>query len=64
MSEYETWAHLFVAGLQLVDEYHSRSGTPQIGITGRRGLRHGSGIHGEAAPFAAGYGLAYDLAND
>jgi hypothetical protein len=64
VSEYETWAHLFVAALQLVEEYHSHSDTPQIGIPGRRSLRHGSGIHGEAAPFAAGYVLAYDLAND
>jgi hypothetical protein len=30
----------------------------------RRSLRHGSGIHGEPAPFAAGYVLACDLAND
>jgi len=58
------WAHLFVATLQLVQEYHSRSGTPQIGMPGPRSLRHGSGIHGEAASFAAGYVLAYDLAND
>ena len=53
-----------MAALQLVEKYHSRSGTPQIGIPGRRSLRHGSDIHGEAAPFAAGYVLAYDLAND
>ena len=64
MSEYETWAHLFVAALQLVEEYHRRSGTPQIGIPGRRSLRHGLGIHGEDAPFTAGYVLSYDLAND
>jgi len=43
-----------------MQQYHSRSGTPQIGIPERRRLRHGSGIHGEAAPFAAGYVLAYD----
>jgi len=64
VSDYETWAHIFVAALQLVEEYHSRSGTAQIGIAGRRSLRHGSGIHCEAAPFAAGYVLAYDLAKD
>ena len=60
MSEYETWDNLFVAKLQLMQEYGSRSGTPHIGIPERRRLRHGSGIHGEAAPFAAGYVLAYD----
>jgi len=43
-----------------MQEYHSRSGTPQIGIAERWRLRHGSGIHGEAAPVAAGYVLAYD----
>jgi len=64
VSEYETWANLFVATLQLVQEYHSSSGTTQIGIPGHRRLRHGSGIHGEAAPFAARHVLAYDLAND
>jgi len=60
VSEYETWAHLFVAKLQLMEEYHSCSGTPQIGIPECWRLRHGSGIHGEAAPFAAGYVLAID----
>ena len=60
MSVYETWAHLFVAKLQLMEEYHSRLGTPQIDIPERLRLRHGSGIHGEAARFAAGYVLAYD----
>jgi hypothetical protein len=58
------WTHLFMATLQRVQEYHSRSGTPEICIPGRLSLRHGSGIHGEAVPFAAGYVLAYDLAND
>jgi hypothetical protein len=49
---------------QVVQEYHSCSGTPQIGIPGSRRLRHGSGFRGEAAPFAAGYVLANDLANE
>jgi len=49
-----------MAKLQLMQEYHSRSGTPQIGIPERRRLRHGSGIQGEDAPSAAGYVLAYD----
>jgi hypothetical protein len=50
--------------LQLIQQYHSRSGTPLIGIPGGQRLRHGSGIHGKASSFAAGYVLAYDLAND
>jgi hypothetical protein len=57
------WADLFVATWQLAQEYHSRLGTPQIGMLGSQSLRHGSGIHGEAAPFAAGYVLAYHSAN-
>ena len=64
LSEYETSAHLCVAKLQCVQEYHSLLGTPQIGIPEHRKLRHGSGIHGKAAPFAAGYVLAYHLAYD
>jgi len=40
-----------------MQENHSGSGTPRIGIPERWRLRHRSGIHGEAAPFAAGYVL-------
>jgi hypothetical protein len=64
VSEYETWVYLLVATLQLVQEYHTHSDTPQIDIPGRRRLRLTSAIHSEAAPFAAGYVLAYDLVND
>jgi len=52
-----------MAKLHLVQEYHIRSGTPQIGILQRGRLQHSSGIHGEASPLAAGYVFAYDLAN-
>jgi hypothetical protein len=48
-SEYETLAHLFVAKLQLLLAYHASSVTFQIRITECRILRHGPGIHGEAA---------------
>ena len=62
MSDYETWAHLFMAKPQGVQEYHSHLGTPQIGITDHRRLRHGTGIRGKAALFAgAGYVLAIDF---
>jgi hypothetical protein len=49
---------------QLVQEYHRRSGTPQIDIPGHWSLRYGLGIHGKPAPFAGGFVLAYDLPND
>jgi hypothetical protein len=53
-----------MATLQLVQNYHSRSGTPQIGMPGTRSLGNCLDIHGEAARFAAGYILTYDLGND
>jgi len=53
-------AHWFVAKPQLLQEYHSRLDTPQNGIPEHQRMGHGSGIHGEPAPFAAGYVLVYD----
>jgi len=49
-----------MAKLQLGQQYHCDLGTAQICILEHRRLRHGSGIHGEAGPFAAGFGMAYD----
>jgi hypothetical protein len=50
--------------MQVMQKYHSSLAKPQIGIPGCWRLTHGLGIHGEAASFAAGYVLAYDLAID
>jgi hypothetical protein len=45
---------------QLVQQYHVRSGTPQIIIAEHRKLKHSSRIHGYAAALGAGYVPVYD----
>jgi hypothetical protein len=60
LSEYEPWAHLFVAMPQRLMSYHRSSGTPLIRIPESWKLRYRSGILGSNAAVASGLCLACD----
>ena len=60
VSDYETWAHIFVAKPQLLLPYHGCYGTPRTRIPESRMLRHGWGFPGSNAVFAARVLLAHD----
>jgi hypothetical protein len=60
LSEYETWAHIFLAKPQLLLAYHWSSGTHVICIPESQKLKLGLGNHRSNAAFAAGICQVYD----